>query len=454
MITQFENKQYTNLTSDNEKSGEIFRRNLLPILVVAASSLYGVNGILDLTISFSWILVFIMSIRNRRYYFLLGGLAIFQNVLMFMGYSVYSIIMVIGALSVFYNNRRHIKIESKSTSIFILITALYGLFIFLYYSMSIVFIVSFLSMLLVVMSEARRLAEKECLSLFSLGLVAAILSSAVNGLIMGNSDSYFINDVGMQINRLQGVNADPNYMAMAVILGIALLGFAMPRNRHLTRLGLLILFVIGFATSSTTFYICACVYVITRIYTSLRHRPVMRLLLSISFIILVLLIATYQDDVVSLLYVRLSSTNPSVARLLIQLNGLNSNDFSTFTSGRTRIWSDYMNYFFNQPMYKIFFGGNLSCIYGVGDYFTRESIYRASHSTYIDIMMCTGITGLTVFLYIVIKRINAAYRKVFTDSKQIDRRYLSLVIAKIVILVFYASLSAYPSWYTLIILLL
>lgn len=222
--------------------------------------------------------------------------------------------------------------------------------------------------------SAERSAKLFCASLF--------LSSAYALLFRNTSQIYAVrgNEVpayfGSSLMRFQGLFEDPNYYMFLLILGLALL-IKLKDCKRIRRFSFLLmgvsLTVFGILTYSKTFFLSfillGCVYILWQFHD--------RKLIFGS--VLTALAASVS------VWVLISDASP-FAVVLTRLN--NASSISELTTGRSDLYLQYWKAITENPA-TFFFG------YG----FAAESLGKATHNLYLEIMYYTGMVGFLLAIW-------------------------------------------------------
>ena len=119
-----------------------------------------------------------------------------------------------------------------------------------------------------------------------------------------------------------------------------------------------------------------------------------------------------------------------------------SADSAALTSGRTKNWKYYLDYFNKQDIFRKLFGGNIILTSALDPYFA-ENNGSVPHQAYINFLLIFGIVGtFFIILCFVIKNI---YYAVFYLKKK-DDLYLTLILCNFMWAFFGLSLDYFPDW--------
>lgn len=178
------------------------------------------------------------------------------------------------------------------------------------------------------------------------------------------------------IIRFAGLYNDPNYYAVNVIIAMCLVVIMFHCKKMKTlyatvTLGILVLFV-GLTSSKSALFMLALPMILLLYSNSKNRRHFIQLVFIATVIIGAILIIAGRITVFDTVFERLSQAD----------------DIESLTTGRSRIWKEYLSYFAEHEELLIF--GR-----GLGAGLINQS---ASHNTYIDILYYLGIVGGALML--------------------------------------------------------
>lgn len=179
--------------------------------------------------------------------------------------------------------------------------------------------------------------------------------------------------------RFSGLYGDPNYYAVNLILGMSITCFMYAKKNIKPWIVYVLLFlftVLSILTRSKSAFLMLCLPILMMLYINHKqHNTFLQILLIISLGSVIILVASGRILWFS------SITNRFVA----------DTDLNALTTGRTGIWTYYINYLRNNPI-KLLFGNGLSAsILGT----------RGTHNTYLDILYYLGIIPGLFYVYMV-----------------------------------------------------
>lgn len=197
---------------------------------------------------------------------------------------------------------------------------------------------------------------------------------------------------GVRSLRFSGLNYDPNYYSIAVIIAVFLclrLFFNNEGNKLLLGSLIATMIVFGFISYSKMFLLT--ILLVGVIYMFYRMKPPKKLLMTlISTIFIVGLFYWWAGD------------SGYLSMILERLSG---DDIST---GRFDIWAGYIEYIWSSPM-TLLFGDGLGSPYYLS---------RGPHNSYIELIFFLGIVGGTLFVLTIaciIGSIRYIERRTFID---------------------------------------
>lgn len=241
-----------------------------------------------------------------------------------------------------------------------------------------------------------------------------------------------IDNEWVQVSRFIGTFTDPNYFGF--FINIAIFAVIILNNfkyKNLKIVVLIFLYVSLLATLSVTGFICNVLML--GIYFALSKT------VKIKYILTVILIG-------GLLFLNLdflASTNyPAISdaakRITSQLSLGADKDTSAVTTGRSDIWKEHIEYYLQQPIIKILFGGNFVTDAGIDPQFNY-----VSHQAYIDMLLNYGLLGtLVMILFLIIMTLKFVSNYFKTKNEE----YLLLIIIKLIWIIYAFGLSMFPSW--------
>ncbi|WP_377802181.1 O-antigen ligase family protein [Bacillus benzoevorans] len=440
----------------NEKTKELkgnYRENPLDalILILAIICPLFVNQNILIDIGISTILCFAMLyFLTKDKFILLLPIFILYSPRLFLypgGVSLVNIYAVLFCIRVLIFK---INFKSHLSKNLITILFLYGFIVIAYYTSFYDFIILCLGLIAFVTALAEiNNSDNEKLKMHFIRIyIFMCFSASFYGLINQNIRVAF-DDSLSSINlmaRYSGTQNDPNYMAMFLCIGFCFMLSINMKNKILKCLLVITLFIMISFTGSMTGLLCCLlalyIYIVFNKKISWVKRITILLILFLGMLGFIYFVMNSSST--------LSLFKVYSFRIEGVLNALFSNDVSTATSGRSNIQERYLEFYYNQSIFRQLFGG--FCINGYtlkGLPFTN--IGAAAHSTYIDILMTTGALGFVIFIGAVISSLRYSFRRNRGIS---DKHGLPILTAKLIWLIFASSISIFPSWTYFIILFL
>lgn len=381
----------------------------------------------------SSMIIIILSLliwHTDKFYFVLPIFIFFNTDLLLPGdllaYRVYSFLVL---FKIIYSNK--IKID-KVLLLPFLIFIFYCIAIMAYYSLITSIIVIF--DLFVIVLYISVFLRKNIKIFFSYYIYGTIISCLYGWFIQEINNNTFINieNQWVETSRYMGSFIDPNYFGFFLNIAIFAVIILNVINNKFLKIGLLIfLYTSLISTLSITGISCnilmLCLYLLL---SRKMHYKYISLIIGTG-----LLLYMNIDFIVD---VEISLISDMAKRLNSKLSVSSIENFSGFTTGRSSIWIEHLNYFSQQPMINILFGGNFLTDFGMEEKFTY-----VSHQAYIDMLINFGLIGtallLSFLVYLIIE-----YIKIFLKSNNTD--LLFLVVVKFIWGFYAFGLSMFPSW--------
>lgn len=270
-------------------------------------------------------------------------------------------------------------------------------------------------------------------------LVFMCISGAIYGVLFMNVAG--VNDIQATLiqygSRYSGTTSDPNYMAFFYCIAMVFALFDKGIHAMLKRAIVIALAIAIILTASLTALItvvCALImYIVAAQEVKIKVKIVnVMLILAISGLFIVF-IMNQSIDIPLLNLLR--------SRILERMEFLINGDTYMMTSGRTEYSRQYIDYLFSQNLVRVIFGGyQYNSMALVGE--AIDEIRFASHNTYVDVLMTTGIIGFAVFMYIILRNIICPFKRWLITR---DSNELGNIAYEIVVVIFIAGLSVFPS---------
>ena len=221
---------------------------------------------------------------------------------------------------------------------------------------------------------------------------------------------------------------DPNYSGMYLLLGVFLLLFYCPKIKWYVKAPIIIielsvLLRTASATSFTMFLVVLLAYFIIIPKFDKKVKLLFGLLLA--FLVVFFFAESLFATIIN---------SEEVQRFLEKIQELLGGDISGATTGRSSLWAQYIEYYINQPAYKILFGGNSVRIPNM----IYAGVELVSHNSYIDLFIRFGcLFAMAIITFLVYKAMHALY--VYVKTK-VDSEFFLL---KLLVLCFVFTISLY-----------
>ncbi|MEK4530989.1 O-antigen ligase family protein [Solibacillus sp. FSL K6-1554] len=396
---------------------------LAPLLLLINPTLTKVSSMIIITLS-------LLIWNNERFYYILPIFIFFNYDLLLPGdiltYRVYSLLLF---TKILFSNR--MKIE-KAIFLPFSIIVLYCISVMAYYDLLLSALVIFDLFLIILYISI--FLRKNIPAFFTYYTFGAVISCVYGWFMQGLNIKTFINinNQWVEVTRFIGSFPDPNYFGFFLNIGIfSVVILGLIKNKIIKISVLIFLYLSLISTLSITGYLCNILML--SLYLILSKKMKVRYIVTVItlgfiFFVNINFFENAEFSVISDMAKRINS----------QLSIGSSNNLSSFTTGRSSIWREHLEYFSQQPILNILFGGNFVTDFG------RESKFNyVSHQAYIDMLLNFGIVGFS-FLIIFLIFITLKYLRIYFETNNND--YLLLVVIKF-IWVFYAfGLSMFPSW--------
>lgn len=278
---------------------------------------------------------------------------------------------------------------------------------------------------------------------WAIGAVGAGLYGHINPVAVRSSE---ISAVMGEFVRFKGVLADPNYMGLVLIVGIlgAQLTGTMAVRWVLSSILLIFIAQTGSLTAVVSLLACAGVLLVLR-------RPAnptrLRFLLLLLFGLLGAVVTWRQ-------WVSLVTDSEPVKflwdRIVNEGRTIQVED-SSIASGRAQIAENYLDYFWHQDPLRLLFGGNVEGVYGLSEALANALGSAAMpHNFQIELLINLGLVGWILFTGVAL---GGLARSITSNARAPSAPLRILVAVKIVLFVYSLSLSMYPNWWFMSILL-
>ena len=256
------------------------------------------------------------------------------------------------------------------------------------------------------------LKEKECLKYFFKVYCIVALFSIVAGIYQSNNmiNNQYINGVIVETSRFMGTFDDPNYLTFFCYIAIVSLLTLKLFNVRVRWIMICIFQICVLSTLSITGIICGVIIWMT--YLVLLQKFSMKYVIIIPCVCLCI-IWFYEYG---LRHINTPILGDLSLRLSEKINFLNTGDLVGVTTGRYSFSELHFQYFWNQNIGKILFGGNLANtkIMNVGN------MDFAAHNEYVDVLLNIGIIGFLLYFICIIQKIIKMYRMREVRSSMTD----------------------------------
>lgn len=291
------------------------------------------------------------------------------------------------------------------------------------------------SFIFVVLYISRFFNNKNNLKGFINYFIYATLSASLFGMIKFSTqvESYIVIDGVLKIiTRNVGTFSDPNYFGFFINIAIfSALIFNKSHTKKKAFLIMIMLYISLISTISFTALICNAIGIVLYIIFNKENKLNNILLVLVGIIILIIIFNIsneYNIPYVSDLSHRIKS----------KMIGTNSYNLDEFTTNRSHIWRLHLNYFVEQPLWKIFFGGNFLTDYGFDSQFNS-----VSHQSFIDLLLNFGIVGTFILMYNFLSR---TLKIIIRYNKEKTNELLVLIFIKYIWFFYAFGMSMYPAW--------
>lgn len=396
---------------------------LAPLILIIDSSLSYICSII--IIGFSLIIW-----GSNKFYYIFPIFILFGDELLLPGdVSTYRVFSVLLFLKIIFS--KSITID-RTMFIPFSIISLYSLLVISNYNYSLGYLVVFDIFLIILYISS--FVRKNVKIFFTFYIFATVIACIYAWFMQVRSVKPYIliNNEWVQVSRFVGTFPDPNYLGFFLNIAIFSIIILNIFNKKATKIVMLVfLYISLIATLSVTGFICNIL--ILSIYFLVIKK------VQIKFAFAVALVG-------SLLFLNLdflANTNlPAISdaakRINSQLSFGSDKDLSSMTTGRYTIWKEHLEYFVQQPVSKILFGGNYVTDAGLDPKFDH-----VSHQAYIDMLLNFGLLG-TCFMLFYLFRITFQYIKHYIKTK--SEEFLLFVTIKVVWMFYAFGLSMFPSW--------
>lgn len=253
--------------------------------------------------------------------------------------------------------------------------------------------------------------------------IAAILFSTLMGVfkeniprlnsLVGEEQNYaWIDSIG-RVKRFSGLNVDPNYYSIGVLLSILILFISLMKTDKrylLLRVFLFILFsIFGILTISKSFFVCYCSIIIFVALCNVKKN--LKVVL-----------------VVFALFLGFIAINPFGILDNISARFGKFDDFNSMTTGRYDIWIMYFERI-NSSEIGLLLGCGADARYVNG---------RAAHNMYIETIYKVGVIGLLIY--------TICYVSIIIYHRKTIKRNITNILGFLIIIVLYFFLAGFNAY--------
>lgn len=352
--------------------------------------------------------------------------------------SLYNIYCILCVLKLFREVRK-IKLKGNLVILVQYILILYAACInILWRSVweGLVLVLQATSLLCILLSiKQRNYLNSEIQNVFIITCINAAIYGVLYKNIVGNFE---VTSEVIQYNvRYSGSSGDPNYMAFYYCIALCYLLYSKRVKPIQIILGTIALFVATALTGSLTALVVILFIIMIRIFASKDLKLHFRILVTAVVVILLSTFIFYLFTDTFEIPILETYKN----RILERLGFLGQeNSLSNITSGRADLQEMYLNYFFQQSILRIMFGGYQINSQGIDSAKALGLGSVASHSTYVDILMTCGLIGFTIFIGSMIFNLIRYWK----NWRIGDDESLVTLIRTIAAMIFIAGISVFP----------
>lgn len=241
------------------------------------------------------------------------------------------------------------------------------------------------------------LKDEECLKNFLKIYCVVTLLSIPAGIYQSNNmvNNQYINGVMIETSRFMGTFDDPNYLTFFCYVAIVALLTLRLFSTRVRWIMICVFQICILSTLSITGIVCGVI--IWMAYLILLQKLSLKYVITIPCVCLGIVWAYNYG---------LQHTDAPILgdlsfRLSEKIDFLNTGDFAGATTGRSSFSELHLQYFGNQNIGRILFGGNLANtkIMNVGD------MRFAAHNEYVDILLNIGVIGAFLYFICIIQKV-------------------------------------------------
>jgi O-antigen ligase len=243
----------------------------------------------------------------------------------------------------------------------------------------------------------------------------------------------YYNDEWVIFNRFIASFKDANYLGLYYNISIFSVLILDIFQGNIKKLVLMVLYGALFASVSLTGFLCNI------IFFSIYYLFVKKGKVKNFFIMLGIFLCAAILFFVSL-NINIPIITPLSQRLSAKWSEFVSEDYSSLTSWRTDIWKEHFEYFLNQNIFNILFGGNV--VTNIQRVWLGNIVHKGvSHQEYLDLLLNVGILGFLIILFTILYLL----KKDFNMLKTVPRQATFKIFLKLIWLFYAFALTMFPS---------
>lgn len=285
--------------------------------------------------------------------------------------------------------------------------------------------------------------DRKLLHKFFLIWVLVAIASGTYGFFAGNVFDYNLgyNATGaeLSVTRYMGSVNDPNYIGIFMNVAIfAVVNLSMFKKLYIKLPLLLILYYFVIASGSITALVANAI--LWAVYIILRYKKSSIIILVVAAIVASLaFFAVTRAPVIKDLSV-VVSLEQRISKQFLE--NVDTTDTAALTSGRTKNWDFYWNYYNKQDILKKLFGGNIVITSSLEPKF-KELNGSMPHQAYIGFLMNFGLIGtLLIVLCLLAKNIFYVINYIRTNNEVM----LLLIMVNVVWIFYGATIDYFSDW--------
>lgn len=382
------------------------------------------------------LLILLFYLPQKKFWWLAPIFYIYYTQLKIGSLTFFNVYIMLAALKMFFIDKNFVFYKSSTWCILILI--IYAAIVLALQDTLWTGALLLIQSLISFFSLQKISRDEDTVSKLKFVLVAMCLSAALYGLFFRNIKGSYETVEGLvqYTGRYSGTMSDPNYMAFFYSLSYCTVLFARFKFFAIKWVLAGLLFLCIALTGSITAILNYAVVLIAYIFFAREEKSSQKrigvIIITIFSVCFLLYLFSDLDNIPIL--------NMYKERLLEKINDLISGDIDGVTTGRTEYSGLYVEYLFQQDVFRILFGGyQLNAMGLIGE--AADKISYAAHNSYVDVLMTCGVVGLVVFVAAFITRLI----KIFNDwQKGRNVNDISRLIYIIIALIYMGGLSVFP----------